>query len=231
MQIGVYKECMIPLRDHNPSRTFPFVTYGLIALNVYVFFQMLMLTESGLESFINTFALLPADIVGGRNLFTLISSMFLHGGFGHIIGNMMFLHIFGDNLEDTIGHVKYFFYYILCGLGASALQIYVDPASTIPNLGASGAIAGLMGGYILLFPSHKVDVLIPLGFYFSRATIPAYLMLGYWFIAQFLSGIGSLGITEGGVAYFAHIGGFIAGIALILPFRGFLLRKSYTQIE
>ncbi len=220
---------MIPLRDHNPSRTFPFVTYALIALNVYMFIQMLMLPESGLERFINVYALIPADIVGGTNLFTLITSMFLHGGFGHIIGNMMFLHIFGDNLEDTLGHVRYFFYYVICGLGASALQIFSDPASTIPNLGASGAIAGLMGGYILLFPGHKVDVLIPLGFYFSRATIPASLMLGYWFLAQFLIGIGSLGIDGGGVAYFAHIGGFIAGVAMILPFRGILLRRhSFT---
>lgn len=219
---------MIPLRDHNPSRSFPFVTYALLAINVYVFFQMLTLSDTGLEGFINTYALLPSEIVQGRDLFTLITSMFLHGGFGHIIGNMMFLHIFGDNLEDTLGHVKYLLYYIISGLGASALQIFTNPSSSIPNLGASGAIAGLMGGYILLFPNHRIDVLIPLGFYFSRATIPAFLMLGYWFIAQFLTGIGSLGIEGGGVAYFAHIGGFIAGVVLVLPFRS-RLRMKYLQ--
>jgi len=163
----------------------------------------------------------------GQALQTLFTSMFLHGGIGHILGNMMFLNIFGDNLEDRLGHIKYLIFYLLCGLAASALQIIIDPGSQIPNLGASGAIAGLMGGYLVLFPTHKIDVLIPFFGFFNRSTVPAFTMLFYWIFFQFLSGFGQLGTAEsGGIAYFAHIGGFLAGIVMVIIFSIFRRRPA-----
>ncbi len=209
---------MIPLRDHNPSGRMPIITYLLIGLNVLVFLYTLTLPEDLLMKFIDQYAIIPALVSQGQNLFSLISSMFLHGGFGHIIGNMLFLNIFGDNLEDKLGHIKYLLYYLICGLGASALQIIISPNSTIPNLGASGAIAGIMGGYLVLFPRQRIDILFSLGWSLRRTTVPAYFMLFYWFIAQLFSGAGSLVYSDetmGGVAYFAHVGGFITGWLLI----------------
>lgn len=209
---------MIPIRDHNPSGKTPIVTYFLIAINVLIFGYMFMLPENLLMEFINQYAVIPQLIISGKNLFSLISSMFLHGGLGHIIGNMLFLNIFGDNLEDTLGHFKYLLYYLICGLGASALQILINPTSTIPNLGASGAIAGIMGGYLVLFPRHKVDVLFSFGWTLRQISVPAYFMLFYWFLAQLFSGVGSLAFMDkmmGGIAYFAHIGGFLTGLILI----------------
>lgn len=207
---------MIPLRDHNPSRNFPIVTYALIGSNVLVFFLMMGMEETRLEEFIRTYAIQPREIVAGLSLSTLFTSMFLHGGIGHIVGNMMFLHIFGDNLEDYLGKIKYLGYYLLSGLTGSFLQIAADPSSTVPNLGASGAIAGLMGGYLVLFPKHRVDILLPFVGFLETATVPAYSMLLYWIFAQFFSGFGSLSVAaEGGVAYFAHIGGFLSGVGMI----------------
>ena len=218
---------MIPLRDHNPSSRSPYLTYTLIGINVLVFLFMMSLGEGELEEFIRIFALVPAEVVKGLNIQALFTSMFLHGSIGHIFGNMMFLNIFGDNLEDRLGRIKYILFYLVAGLGASALQIFIDPASTIPNLGASGAIAGLMGGYLVLFPKHKVDILLPFGGFLSTATVPAYTMLFYWILAQFLYGFGGLFIAaQGGVAYFAHIGGFITGGAIIYPFKNLLLRRQ-----
>ncbi|MBI2984140.1 MAG: rhomboid family intramembrane serine protease [Candidatus Kerfeldbacteria bacterium] len=202
---------MIPIRDHNPSGRRPFVTYGLLATNIVVFVYMMTLGAAGLEGFINSQALIPADIVRGLNLQTLITSMFLHGSMGHIVGNMIFLHIFGDNLEDRFGHLRFMLFYLLAGLAGSALQIVIDPSSTIPNLGASGAIAGVMGGYLVLYPRHRIDVLW--GFY-GVSSVPASFMLGYWILFQFFGGFGSLGLAGGGVAYFAHIGGFALGYLL-----------------
>lgn len=220
---------MIPLRDHNPSGSFPLVTYLLIAANVLVFLYMLQLPWEARESFVAAFALTPASVSAGRDLLTLITSMFLHGGIGHILGNMLFLNIFGDNLEERLGHLGYLAFYLVCGLGASALQMATDPSSTIPNLGASGAIAGLMGGYLVLYPNHRVDVLFTLGFLFRQFTVPAYTMLFYWFVAQLFSGVGSLTIQDmGGVAYFAHIGGFVSGFVLILLLRPWLRRPLIT---
>jgi len=213
---------MIPLRDHNPSGSTPFITYFLMAINILVFGYMFLLPENLLMGFIDQYAIIPSLIVKGQNLFSLVSSMFLHGGIGHIIGNMLFLNIFGDNLEDKLGHIKYLLFYLVCGLGASALQILISPASAIPNLGASGAIAGVMGGYLVLFPRQKIDILFAFGWVLRRATIPAYFMLFYWFIFQLFSGAGSLAFMDkatGGVAYFAHIGGFLAGYLLIAPFK------------
>ena len=143
---------------------------------------------------------------------------------------MLFLNIFGDNLEDTLGHVKYLIYYLAAGLGASILQIVVDPASRIPNLGASGAIAGLMGGYLILFPKHRVDVLLPVFGWLQEASVPAYTMLFYWFVLQLFSGAGSLGAAGGGIAYFAHVGGFVTGVILIKIFTGITgLRQQWRE--
>jgi membrane associated rhomboid family serine protease len=217
---------MIPIRDHNPSGRFPFITYMLIGINSWVFFQMFTQTEAGLMAFINQYALFPNLVIQGQQLHTLITSMFLHGGIGHIVGNMLFLYIFGDNLEDRLGHVKFLVWYLFCGIAASALQIIVDPTSSIPNVGASGAIAGVMGGYLVLFPKEKIDTLIPLGFFFHRASVPAYFMLFYWFVIQLFSGAGSIALVDetsgGGVAYFAHVGGFLAGFLTIVPFKNYL---------
>ena len=187
---------MIPLRDHNPSGSTPFITYLLMAINILVFGYMFLLPENLLMGFIDQYAIIPGLIVKGQNLFSLISSMFLHGGIGHIIGNMLFLNIFGDNLEDRLGHIKYLLYYFVCGLGASALQILINPASAIPNLGASGAIAGIMGGYLVLFPRQRIDILFAFGWVLRRVTVPAYFMLFYWFIFQLFSGAGSLAFME-----------------------------------
>jgi membrane associated rhomboid family serine protease len=213
---------MIPLRDHNPSGKTPFITYLLIGLNLFVFGYMFLLPEDLLMAFIEQYAIIPDLISHERNLFSLISSMFLHGGFAHLLGNMLFLNIFGDNLEDKLGHCKYLLFYLICGLGASGLQILTSPHSTVPNLGASGAIAGIMGGYLVLFPHQRIDILFSLGWTFRQTTVPAYFMLFYWFIFQVFSGAGSLAFTDemmGGVAYFAHIGGFITGW-LLLKFLG-----------
>jgi membrane associated rhomboid family serine protease len=207
---------MIPLRDHNPSKSTPLITYFIILLNVFVFLYMLTLSESQLQDFIYSYSVIPADIVKGINLHTLLTSLFLHAGLGHIFGNMIFLHVFGDNIEDKLGKIKFLFFYLACGLAAAYAQIAAGPASTIPNLGASGAIAGVMGGYILLFPHAKVDVLFIWGFFIKIFQLPAYTMLGYWMIYQVVLGVVSIpGMGEGGVAYFAHIGGFAAGLMLI----------------
>ena len=209
---------MIPIRDHNPSGRFPFINYLLIGINILVFIYTLILPEQMLTAFIDKYAIIPALVVKGQHLFSLISSMFLHGGIGHILGNMLFLNIFGDNLEDRLGHLKYLLFYLICGLAAAGLQILVDPSSIVPNLGASGAIAGIMGGYLVLFPRHKIDILFSLGWSLRQTTVPAYFMLFYWFAAQLFTGVGSLAYQDemmGGVAYFAHIGGFLAGWLLI----------------
>lgn len=209
---------MIPLRDHNPSGRLPVITYFLISINVIIFASTFLLPEEILEGFYQQYALVPALIIKGQNLYTLLTAMFLHGSIGHIVGNMLFLNIFGDNLEDKLGHVKYLLYYLFCGIGASGLQILVNPTSNLPNLGASGAIAGIMGGYLVLFPRNRIDILFSLGWSMRQATVPAYFMLFYWFVIQLFAGVGSLAFLNanmGGVAYFAHLGGFVAGWLLI----------------
>lgn len=216
MLVKQNRHTMIPIRDHNPSSTFPFITYSLIAINVVVFVFMMSLSADELDVFVASYALIPAHIVAGFGFFTLLSSMFLHGSIGHLLGNMLFLYIFGDNLEDRLGHLKFLLFYLIAGLCASALQMLTDPHSIIPNLGASGAIAGAMGGYLRLFPKHRIDVLFPFGFMYQQMNVPAYTMLFYWIVVQFLGGIGSLTIEGGGIAYFAHVGGFISGFLMML---------------
>ncbi len=222
---------MLPLGDTRKPSITPFVTRALIAINVIIFLFMFPMSFPQLEEFIFKYALIPSEIIRGQNLHTLFTSMFMHGGIGHIFSNMLFLHVFGDNLEAKFGHLKYLLFYLVCGIGASALQIFIDPGSMIPNLGASGAIAGLMGGYLVLFPHHQIDVLIPFGWMMSRARVPAYTMLIYWIGFQLLLGFGSLASPiTGGIAYFAHIGGFLSGVILTYLSRPFLRNRNYSYI-
>ena len=209
---------MFPIRDHNPSGNIPYVTYALIAANIAIFlaYWFGLPNEYALNEFYYSWGLVPQLVTSGENLPSLITHMFLHGGWMHLAGNMLFLWIFGDNLEDLMGHAKFLVFYVLAGLAAAALQIAVDPASLAPMVGASGAIAGVLGGYLLLFPRARVDVVIILIIIFRVFPIPAWIVLGLWFGVQVVSGT-TTSSEDGGVAYFAHIGGFIAGMVLCLP--------------
>jgi len=208
---------MFPIGDDNTSRkTVPLVTYALIALNVLFFF----LEQSGGDAFIGKWAFVPrrflANPFGG--FLTLFTSMFMHAGWVHLGGNMLYLWIFGDNVEDRFGHIKFIIFYLLSGLAATLAQLAFSLGSNVPNLGASGAIAGVLGAYILLFPQGKVRVLQGQ----QVIQVPALIVIGIWIVLQFFSGIGSIGNTAqtGGVAYMAHIGGFLAGFVLTFLFRG-----------
>jgi membrane associated rhomboid family serine protease len=211
---------MFPIRDHNPSLRTPVVTYALIAINVVVFLTYLPLfaEEARLVAFFDRWALIPARLAAGEGYATLVTSMFLHGGFLHIIGNMLFLWVFGDNLEDALGHVGFLLFYLACGIAAALAQALPDPSSTVPMVGASGAIAGVMGGYLLLFPRARVDVVVILVILVRMIALPAWVMLGFWFLLQAASSYASLGAATGGVAHLAHAGGFVAGVLLTLPF-------------
>lgn len=208
---------MLPVRDFRPTRIFPVVTYTIIGMNIVVFIGELLLDGMGyLDWFYYEFAVIPASIMEGERLYTLFTSMFMHSGVFHILFNMLYLYIFGNNIEDSMGSGRFFIFYFLCGLIATAAHIYTDPQSPIPTLGASGAIAGVLGAYMVLFPRERVDAL--LGYVYLR--VPAIVVLLTWFILQLFSGILSLGqMGEGGIAFFAHIGGFIAGAILIFIFR------------
>ena len=209
---------MFPIRDHNPSERVPYVTYAIIAVNIAVFLWQMqfMGSDSALGDFWTHLALVPQDVMAGRDYQTLITSQFLHAGFAHIGGNMLFLWIFGDNLEDQMGHAGFAAFYLLCGVVAALSQIAADPSSGVPMVGASGAIAGVMGGYLLLFPRARVDVLLILIVFFRVFAVPAWVMLGIWFGLQVFSGFGTAGGGDG-VAYLAHAGGFVAGIVMSLP--------------
>lgn len=210
---------MFPIRDHNPSGRTPYVTYALIAANVVVFlgYWLALPTEEALNWFFFRFGLVPAAVTSGQGWAGFLTSMFLHGGWMHLFGNMLFLYIFGDNLEDLMGHVGFLVFYLAAGLAAAAGQVLADPWSPLPMVGASGAIAGVMGGYLLLFPRAKVDVLIIFVIFFRIFPIPAWIMLGLWFGLQLISGL-SAPSDMGGVAYWAHSGGFLAGLVFTLPF-------------
>lgn len=208
---------MIPIRDHNPSGRVPFVTYTLIAMNVLVFLSYWPgAAEPQIIAFFDRFALIPAGISRGENYASFLTSAFLHGGWMHLGGNMLFLWIFGDNLEDEMGHLGFVGFYLTSAIGAALLQYITAPYSTIPMVGASGAIAGVMGGYLLLYPKARVDVLFIFLIFFRVITVPAFAMLGLWFAVQLIGGLGA-DATQGGVAYWAHAGGFIVGFALALP--------------
>lgn len=210
---------MFPIRDHNPSGRTPYVTYALIAANVVIFlgYWLVLPTEEALNWFFFRFGLVPAAVTSGQGWAGFLTSMFLHGGWMHLFGNMLFLYIFGDNLEDLMGHVGFLVFYLAAGLAAAAGQVLADPWSPLPMVGASGAIAGVMGGYLLLFPRAKVDVLIIFVIFFRIFPIPAWIMLGLWFGLQLISGL-SAPSDMGGVAYWAHSGGFLAGLVFTLPF-------------
>ncbi|WP_298838601.1 rhomboid family intramembrane serine protease [uncultured Roseobacter sp.] len=209
---------MFPIRDHNPSGRTPWVTWGLMALNILIFLSYWGDMENArvMNALWFDWAMIPARIVGGDGYYTLISSMFLHGGIMHLAGNMLFLWIFGDNIEDTLGHIPYLGFYLASGVLAALAQVVIEPGSGVPMVGASGAIAGVMGGYLLLFPRARVDILLILIVFFRIFPIPAWIMLAVWFGMQFLGGIGS-DAQAGGVAYWAHAGGFAAGLLLAVP--------------
>ena len=208
---------MFPIRDHNPSGRWPFVTYLLIAANVAVFLLFnLMLDERQLGYFFYDWGFVPRFVTEGLSLHGILSHMFLHGSWMHILGNMLFLFIFGDNMEDEMGHFGFALFYILAGLAAVGFQFVADPVSEIPMVGASGAIAGVMGGYLLLFPKARVDVLIIIVIFFRIFPIPAWIVLGVWFALQLVNGA-ITPLDGGGVAYWAHTGGFVAGGLMTLP--------------
>ena len=221
---------MIPLRDDIRSEKRPWVNWGLMAACVGVFVYQ-TLTEykdpKAGDVLVQTYGMIPQDIVSGRHLWTLITSMFLHGGFFHIIGNLLYLWIFGDNVEDAFGHFWYLVVYLFTGIAGSLLQIIILPHSPIPTIGASGAISGIMGAYFVLFPRARVLTLIPIFFFIRLIYLPAPLLLGFWILFQVLSGCSSAPGTGGGVAYFAHIGGFASGIILGLIVRNRVRRPWY----
>ncbi|MBN1622264.1 MAG: rhomboid family intramembrane serine protease [Endomicrobiales bacterium] len=227
---------MFPIRDENPTLHTSFVTFLIVALNAasWIFLQGLGSNPALVKS-ICTLGLIPSEIlgtvspgasvsVGGGyvctldgvpNWITLITSMFMHGGWFHLIINMWFLLVFGDNVEDAMGPLKFLLFYLLCGIGAEVLQIATNPSSSIPMVGASGAIGGVMGAYAIMYPRAPVHLLVFFGFYITRIVVPASLMLGYWFLLQILGGLPALGKEAGGVAFWAHIGGFLTGIVLV----------------
>ena len=212
---------MLPLNDDLRSRTRPVVTYAILTANILVYIYEISLGET-LGEFVLQFGVVPYFIfhpTGIHSYLTLFTSMFIHAStIMHIAGNMLFLWIFADNVEDRMGHVKFLLFYFVCGICAGLLQSAIDPASRVPMIGASGAVSGVLGAYILLYPRAKVIALIPLGFFMRVSQLPSYIFLGIWFLYQFLFGVSSVG-AKGGVAYFAHIGGFIAGLLLALPFK------------
>ncbi len=205
---------MFPIRCHNPSERTPYVTIGLIFINV-VMYLLTAPWAFGMTDLWAQLALYPIAIVNGEHLWGLVTHMFLHAGPFHIAGNMLFLWIFGDNLEDQMGHFGFLLFYLACGLAAAAAQIAANPYEGIPMVGASGAIAGVMGGYLLLFPKARVDVLAIIVIIIKIFTIPAWVMLGVWFLLQLFGGFALFG--DSGVAYWAHAGGFIAGVVFALP--------------
>ncbi len=216
---------MIPLRDTQPSRSTPVVTVAIIVVNVLLFLYQVSLDRFSLNHFIMEYGVVPDRL----HYSSLLTSMFLHGGWMHLIGNMWFLWIFGDNVEDILGHGKYLVFYLLAGVVAALAQVVFTPGSRVPMVGASGAIAGVMGAYMIKFPHSRILTLIPVIVFFTTVEVPAFFMLLYWFAIQFFSGVGSIAyshVSQGGVAFLAHVGGFIAGIVLILSMR---TREPYRR--
>jgi membrane associated rhomboid family serine protease len=214
---------LLPLRDHIPTRRFPVVTVTLIAINVLVFLVEVTLDLGGnLNAFLERWGVIPYDVTRNLNLeeiLTFFSAMFLHGGVMHIAGNMLYLWIFGNNVEDEMGRGRFVIFYLLCGILASLAQVLVGPSVEIPSIGASGAIAGVLGGYLLLFPRARVSTLIIFGIFGRVRDLPAIWVLGFWFALQLFNGFLSMGsFQSGGVAWFAHIGGFVAGLVLVKLF-------------
>lgn len=222
---------MIPLYDTLRSRRFPFVNWFLIVINVLMFLYEIQLNSSDLRSFIETWGIIPIQLISqpDNEWITLFSSMFLHGGWFHILSNMWILYIFGDNVEDRMGKVRYLIFYLLCGLSAGLLQTYILPTSPVAVIGASGAIAGVLGAYLILYPRARIVSLVPILFIFTLIEIPAVIFLLIWFVSQIFSGLMSLnGANSGGVAWWAHIGGFLFGM---LSLGLFVRRRSSYYID
>jgi hypothetical protein len=226
---------MIPIRDRNPSGTFPYVTIGIIIVNILIFLYELSL-GSGLGEFIMKFGVVPLkvsyysqvpDLTFINTFFPFISSMFLHGGFVHLIGNMWFLWIFGDNIEDKLGHFRFIAFYFLCGIIASSVHVFFNSQSNVPCVGASGAIAGVLGAYMVTFPRARVITIVPLFVFIQVMELPAIVVLGFWFVIQFFNGAASItaSASGAGVAWWAHIGGFAAGVIILYIIRIFSVRK------
>jgi len=230
---------VIPYKDENPTFLPPVVTVGIIIVNALVWlFVQGAGSEPSLGASVCRLGLIPGEltrtlplgtavplgpgitcVIGPPSYAAIFTSMFMHGGWLHIIGNMLFLWVFGNNIEDSMGHVRFLVFYLLCGIAAAATQIVVDPHSRVPMVGASGAISGVLGAYVLLYPRVRVHLLVPLGFFVTTIVLPAYVMLLYWFVLQVLQGaLGLFARVEGGVAVWAHVGGFLAGLILIKPF-------------
>jgi membrane associated rhomboid family serine protease len=207
---------MIPLRDVIPSRTYPIFTVSFIVLNSLAFLFEQSMSEPALEQFMYVYGVVPARF----DWLAVFTSMFLHGGWLHFLGNMLYLWIFGDNVEDRLGHARFVGFYLLCGVAAVLAHVYMNPESMIPTIGASGAIAGVLGAYFVLYPQSRVLALVPLFIIWEIIEVPAILFLGLWFLMQFLYGVGSMavrtGSETGGVAFWAHIAGFVAGMAAVL---------------
>ena len=206
-----------PYKDDTPRILFPFVTYTIIGINSLVFiYQYLILPPESLGHIISTYALTPA----APSVITVFTSMFMHGGLMHIIFNMWFLWIFGDNIESVLGHKRYVLFYLLCGVGAALAQIQINTGSQIPMVGASGAIAGVLGAYLIRFPRATVHVLVILIIFITFIRVPAMVVIGIWFLSNLTAGLGTLGIEEtGGTAWFAHLGGFVSGVVLNQAFK------------
>ena len=243
---------MFPYKDENPTYLTPVVTIGIIALNVLAWLLIQGAgTPEALSRSVCDLGAIPGELLGRvppgtsvelgpgvqcvleeRNYLDALSSMFLHGGWMHLIGNMVFLWVFGNNIEDAMGHGRFVVFYVLCGIAAVAAQVLVSPTSPIPMVGASGAISGVLGAYLLLYPKVRVHTLIFLGFYVSRVALPAYVMLGYWILLQFLGGA-LADVERGGVAFWAHIGGFVAGLVFIRLFArsDYLARRPVHATE
>jgi len=242
---------MFPYKDDNPTILTPVVTIAIILANVAVWVLAQGLgTEPALTRSVCTLGMIPGELLhtvadgthvpmgpgvecvlgGGSTWYTPLTSMFLHGGWLHLIGNMWFLWVFGNNVEDSMGHIRFAFFYLICGLSAAAAQIVVNPSSTLPMVGASGAISGVMGAYIVLYPRVRVHMLIFLGIFITTVAVPAWMMLGYWFLLQILGGLPMLAKEPGGgTAFWAHAGGFVAGMVLIWLFRNRSLVAARTH--
>lgn len=231
---------MFPLRDDNPTLRTSVITYGIIAINVFVWILVQGAgTEKALINSICNLGLIPGELLGklspgtriplsptaecilsgNPDFSTLITHMFLHGSWFHMISNMWFLAVFGDNVEDSMGRLRFILFYLLCGVAAAGAQMFFNNSSAVPMVGASGAIGGVMGAYVMLYPRSPVHLLIFLGFFIDRIIVPAYFILGYWFLLQLLSALPTVGSDTAGVAFWAHVGGFVAGVILVFLFQ------------
>jgi membrane associated rhomboid family serine protease len=228
---------MLPLSDDNRGRrTLPVVTWALIAINVAIYAYQSILSRTDHWDFLQQWATVPEEIMSGTALYTLLTCAFLHGSWFHLGSNMLFLWIFGDNVEDVFGHIKYLLFYIVCAVAASMAQVLISQVSEVPLVGASGAVSGLLAAYIVMFPHGRIRTLLTLGIFVTLTMLPAWIMIGYWFVLQLISGVLSLnqvGNEGGGVAFFAHIGGFIAGLVLVIPLRdrARMMNQRYARNE